>query len=91
VNTVKRLYVDFNTLTSAPTGLVKFGAPGSWQVNRLPPLEQGEHVILYDDDGLEVDATVFQDLHGWWFAFPDDETWRDTIPASDPTLSSSHL
>jgi hypothetical protein len=56
----------------------------------LPRLEIGERVLLYDADGLEVEARLGDFDRDTWLASPDDDTWRDTIPASDPTLSSSH-
>lgn len=81
---MKRILADFNTLDSEPVDLVKLSAPGSWQERRLPPLLKGERVILYDADGLEVEATVFYDEEGWWLAAPDATTWRDTIPQDAP-------
>lgn len=84
MNTFKRIHVDFNTLTSAPVGIVKLAAPGSWQEEELPPLADGERVTLFDADGLEVEATVTQDNAGWWLATPDDATWRDTVPQLTP-------
>ncbi len=88
---MKRIHVDFNTLTSAPEGLVKFPADGS-----MPPLEEGERVLLYDADGLEVEATVVPYVTAWGardlLAAPDPETWRDTVPQAtplpDPPLAS---
>lgn len=88
---MKRLWVDFNTLSSAPVDLVKIAAPGSADEQTLPALRQGERVLLYDADGLEVEAIIIHDSAGWWLALPDTSTWRDTVPASDPTVSSSHL
>ncbi|MGH2502335.1 MAG: hypothetical protein ACRDID_07440 [Ktedonobacterales bacterium] len=76
---MKRIFVDFNTLNSAPVDLVKLAAPE--QASELPPLCNGERVILYDADGLEVEATVILDEEGWWLAAPDGDTWSDTIPA----------
>lgn len=81
---MKRIFVDFNTLNSAPVDLVKLAAPGSWQESQLPQLLQGERVILYDADGLEVEATVIHDERHWWLAAPDGSTWRDTIPQEIP-------
>ena len=77
---MKRIRADFNTLDSAPVDLVKLAAPGSWQERQLPPVRQGERVVLYDFDGLEVEATVIHDDAGWWLAAPDVNTWRDTVP-----------
>ena len=84
---LKRIEVDFNTLNSALEELVKLASPGSWQEQRLPPLRQGERVLLYDADGLEVEATIIHDEAGWWLAAPDGATWRDTMPTDNPLPS----
>lgn len=81
---MKRIHVDFNTLNSEPIDLVKLAAPGTPQEAWLPALEPGERVILYDSDGLEVEATVIRDVEGWWMAAPDAATWRDTVPEQNP-------
>jgi hypothetical protein len=76
---MKRLYVDFNTLTSEPVGLVKY-----LQQDGQPPLREGERVVLYDADGLEVEATVeiYVTARGEQVlvAAPDEATWHDTVP-----------
>lgn len=84
MSTLKRIHVDFNTLTSAPVGVVKVASPGSWQEKELPPLADGEQVTLFDADGLEVEATIIHDSAGWWLAAPDEATWRDTVPQELP-------
>ncbi len=80
---MKRIHVDFNTLTSAPVGLVKY-----LQEDGQPPLQEGERVVLYDADGLEVEATVIPFTTAWgehdWLAAPDEATWRDTVPQENP-------
>ena len=80
---MQRIHVDFNTLTSAPVGLVKY-----LQEDGQPPLQEGERVVLYDADGLEVEATVvpFMTARGErvWLAAPDEATWRDTVPQEIP-------
>jgi len=80
---VKRIHVDFNTLTSAPVGLVKY-----LQEDGQPPLREGERVLLYDADGLEVEATIEPYVTAWgeqvWVAAPDEATWRDTVPQEIP-------
>lgn len=80
---MKRVPVDFNTLNSEPVDLVKLASPGSWQESELPPLENGERVLLYDGDGLEVEATIIHDEEGWWLAAPDGDTWRDNPPTEE--------
>lgn len=76
---MKRLRVDFNTLTSEPVGLVKY-----LQQDGQPSLREGEHVVLYDADGLEVEATVeiYVTARGErvFVAVPDETTWHDTVP-----------
>ena len=81
---MKRIHVDFNTLNADPVDLVKLAAPGSWQEAELPPLMPGERVILFDSDGLEVEAAILHDIAGWWMASPDQTSWRDIAP--QPTL-----
>jgi hypothetical protein len=80
---LKRIFVDFNTLTSAPVGLVKY-----LQEDDQPPLQEGERVTLCDADGLEVEATIvpFVTAQGEqvWLAAPDEATWRDTVPQEVP-------
>lgn len=74
---VKRIEVDFNTLTSEPVGLVKLGPVGTPGYEHLPPLQDGERVLLWEP-GLEVEATVMYDAaHRYWLAQPDKATWRD--------------
>lgn len=79
---MKRIHVDFNTLTSAPEGLVKFPQEG------VPPLVENERVVLFDADGLEVEATIVPFTTPWGaldlLAEPDAETWRDTVPQANP-------
>lgn len=79
----KRIHVDFNTLTSAPVGLVKY-----LQEDGQPSLQEGERVVLYDADGLEVEATIvpFVTTQGErvWLAAPDAATWRDTVTPDLP-------
>jgi hypothetical protein len=80
---MQRIHVDFNTLTSAPVGLVKY-----LQEDGQPPLQEGERVVLYDADGLEVEATVVPFTTSWGervlLAAPDEATWRDTTPQEVP-------
>jgi hypothetical protein len=80
---MQRIHVDFNTLTSAPVGLVKY-----LQDDGQPPLYEGERVVLYDADRLEVEATIVPFTTAWgeqvWLAAPDEATWHDTIPQEQP-------
>lgn len=84
---MRRIHVDFNTLTSAPVGLVKY-----LQENGELPLQEGERVLLYDADGLEVEATVesYTTTRGEkvFVAAPDETTWRDTVPQELPPPSA---
>lgn len=80
---LKRIHVDFNTLTSAPVGSVKY-----LQEDGQPPLQDGERVVLFDADGLEVEAIVvpYTTARGErvLLAAPDEATWRDTEPQQMP-------
>ena len=77
---MRRISVDFNTLTSEPVDLVKLGKAGTRNGDRLPALTDGERVLLYDDE-LEVEAFIVYDpTDRYWMARPDDATWRD-LPA----------
>jgi hypothetical protein len=79
----KGIHVDFNTLTNAPVGLVKY-----LQESDQPPLQEGERVVLHDADGLEVEVTIVPFVTVWvervWLAAPDEATWRDTVPPEMP-------
>jgi hypothetical protein len=79
---MKAISVDFNTLNSAPIGLVKIAGPQSDRV--LPPLEQGERVRLVDSD-LEAEGAILIREDGWIMACPDEETFRD-IPLTEEQL-----
>jgi len=83
----KRIHVDFNTMMSEPIDLVKVAAPGSWQEQELPLLTPGERVVLYDSDGLEVEADMLLDADGWWMATPDPATWHDAVPEPSDTTA----
>jgi hypothetical protein len=85
---MKRIEVDFNTLTSEPVDLVKLGQAGTPNGDQLPPLRNGERVILWEP-GLEVEAAIIYDATAqYWMAKPDNATWRD-IPLS--TEEEAHL
>jgi len=74
---MKRIEVDFNTLTSEPVGLVKLGQTGTPSGVELPSLQVGERVRLWEP-GLEVEATIVYDVaERYWMAKPDESTWRD--------------
>ena len=78
---MKRIFVDFNTLNSAPEDLVKFPQDGT------PPLVEGERIILTDGE-LEVEAIVVP-YTTWWgerhlLAQPDPDTWRDLVAQEIP-------
>jgi hypothetical protein len=53
-----------------------------------PPLREGERVVLYDADGLEVEATVeiYVTARGEQVlvAAPDEATWHDRVPQDIP-------
>lgn len=84
---MKHIHVDFNTLTSTPVGVVKY-----LQEDGQPPLQDGERVVLYDADGLVVEATVttYVTARGEqvFVAAPDETTWRDAVPYELPPPSA---
>ena len=83
---IKRIAVDFNTLTSEPVGLVKLGQIGTPNADRLPSLRDGERVVLWEE-GLEVEADIVFDVEGrYWMAKPDEATWHD-LPLSAETAA----
>ena len=85
---MKRVEADVsNSMTSEPVGIVKLASPGSWQARRLPPLEDGERVLLRES-GLEVEAIVYCDEDGWWLAKPVEGTWRDLPEEYDIPLEA---
>ncbi len=74
---MKRIEVDFNTLMSEPVDLVKLGQAGTPNGDQLPPLCDGERVLLWEP-GLEVEANIIYDAEtNYWLARPDEATWRD--------------
>jgi type IV secretory pathway protease TraF len=67
-----RVYVDFNTETSEPVGVLKIYQPEM-------PLSDGETIIAYDEE-MEVQAKVtFDAASGLWLAVPDWTAKRDII------------
>lgn len=77
---MQRLSVDFNTIDSEPVDLVKLGQIGTPNGDQLPPLSEGEHVILYDEE-MEVEATIEYDAEQhFWLASPDWTTRNNLSP-----------
>lgn len=75
---MKRIFVDFNTLMSAPVDTVKF------RERYTPPdldLRDGERVVLYDGE-LEVEAILHDHEGENWMATPIPGTWRDVEQAT---------
>lgn len=67
-----RVYVDFNTETSDPVGVLKIYEPET-------PLSDGEAIIAYDEE-LEVQARVTYDpAVGVWLAVPDWTTKHEVM------------
>jgi hypothetical protein len=67
-----RIYVDFNTETSEPVGMLKIYQPGI-------ALVDGEAIIAYDEE-MEVEACVSYDqTSGLWLAMPDWTTKHDVM------------
>ncbi|MFI5274865.1 MAG: hypothetical protein ACHQ4H_17680 [Ktedonobacterales bacterium] len=79
---MKRIFVDSNTRTSAPEGIVKI-------LERYTPLDNtglrtGKRVMLYDGE-MEVEAVLqCGDRSGHWQAMPNRAIWRD-IPSPTPS------
>ncbi len=76
---MKRIGVDFNTLTSEPIGLIKIASPEEMAEDadsELALLEQGERVVLWEP-GLEAEGTILLE-DGWILARPDPTTYVDT-------------
>lgn len=72
---MKRIEVDFNSLNSIPIDIVKLGVVGI-NDDELPPLKEGERVVLYDDE-FEVEATILYDAPTqYWMAQPHFATWK---------------
>lgn len=76
---MRHILVDFNTLTSEPTGLAKFHVtdPVTGEPRNL---EIGERVQLYEPEAettLQVEATIAEQWHDVWLALPDPSTWQD--------------
>ena len=83
---MRRIVVDFNTLTSEPVGLIKIASPEEIAEDvgsELASLEQGERVVLWEP-GLEAEGTI-QIKDGWILARPDPTTYVDT-PLDDKYL-----
>lgn len=67
-----RVYVDFNTETSEPVGVLKIYRPELL-------LADGERIIAYDEE-MEVEARVSLDVAtGLWMAVPDWTTKREIV------------
>jgi hypothetical protein len=78
---MRRISVDFNTITSEPVGLVKLAEVGMERERGLPAVHEGERVILWEP-GLEAEGTIVIYGGDCWMARPDPATYRDTpLPA----------
>jgi len=87
---MKRIAVDFNTLTSEPVGLVKLGQVGTPNADRLPLLRDGKRAVLWEE-GLEVEADIVFDADGcWWMAMPDGATWHDLPLSAEAAARLEH-
>jgi hypothetical protein len=84
---MKRIQVDFSTMTSEPIDRVKCGTREEREEREELPrlgLQEGERVLLFDGEGLEGEATLTRTKTGAWMANPDPTTWRDTVPQAYP-------
>lgn len=80
--------VDFNTMMADEQERVTLGQEGHPTGDRLPPLCEGERILLYDSE-MQVEGNVviehFPDGRRIWLAVPDWSTQRDTKPlAAEP-------
>lgn len=81
---MKKISVDFNTMMSEPVDVVKLGQVGTPNGDRLPPLQDGERVILYDEE-MQVEAIVrFNAANRYWLASPN---WTTRV---DLPLDTAH-
>ena len=87
---MRRIEVDFNTLTSEPVNLVKIAEVGSDREQETLPLHDGEHVVLWEP-GLEVEATIVLYGGDYWMAQPDRTTWRDLPLSPEEEAALEHV
>lgn len=83
---MRRIPVDFNTITSAPVGVVKFHAVSPLTGESYEDLVVGERVELYEEEAttaLVVTATITERWHKLWLATPIPETWHDVPLAAE--------
>lgn len=79
---MKRISVDFNTMMSESVDIVKLGQIETPNGDRLPPVKDGERVLLYDEE-LQVKAAMIYDPDDYhWMAKPDRTTWTDVVASS---------
>ncbi|MGH2515834.1 MAG: hypothetical protein ACRDHP_09275 [Ktedonobacterales bacterium] len=86
---MKQISVDFNTMMSEPVDIVKLGQVGTPNGDRLPSLQDGERVILYDEE-MQVEAIVsFNATNRYWLASPDWCTRVDLpLDTAHPAISA---
>ena len=74
-----RIYVDFNSMMRDPQERVELGQVGTWQGERLPVLNDGDQVELFDEE-MEVSGIVAYDpTTRVWLAVPDWATRRELV------------
>lgn len=83
---LKHISVDFNTLNSAPVGLLKIADPLRIPEYHYLHLQDGERVLLVDSD-LQAEGTIIL-RDGWILAKPDPDTYED-LPVDEQYLRGS--
>ena len=87
---MRRIEVDFNTLTSEPINLVKIAEVGTDRERELLPMLDGERVILWEP-GLEAEAALVLYGGAYWMAQPDRSTWRDLPLSQEEEAELEHI
>jgi hypothetical protein len=76
---MKRVYVDFNSMMRDERERVELGRVGTWQGDRLPPLCEGEQIVLFDEEMEVLGVVEFDVAHQLWLAMPDWTTRRELV------------
>ncbi|HKV83645.1 MAG TPA: hypothetical protein VJN88_03755 [Ktedonobacterales bacterium] len=89
---MRRISVDFNTMTADELERVTLGQEGHSTGARLPSLCEGERVLLFDSE-LQVEGDVvvehFPDGRRDWLAIPDWSTVVYTKPLAPSEIEAS--
>jgi hypothetical protein len=87
-----QISVDFNTMMADEQERVTLGQEGHSTGTRLPPLRDGERVLLFDSE-MRVEGNVvierFPDGRRDWLATPDWSTVVHTKPLAPSEIEAS--